>query len=288
MLSKKYVWVITTICFSIITVYLLQFITSSVTNKEISMTSNETERFRELRMSKEAIKNWSDLSRDIEENPWKVLAVLMASFDFDLSRLPSNDIKNRYFTDVEYYETFKREELAALIASYEAIWADIQYFPIPVSTNPKAATIAYEDSWKGERNYKDTTHLHEGCDIMTSNNERGYFPVVSMTNGVVEQIGWLEKGGYRIGIRSPCGGYFYYAHLYRYAKDFIIGEEVKAGELLGFMGDSGYSKVEGTVGNFDVHLHLGIYIRTEHYEEISVNPYWVLKYIEGSRTRAAY
>ena len=53
-----------------------------------------------------------------------------------------------------------------------------------------------------ERIYKDTAHVHEGCDIMAGNNERGYFPIVSMTDGVVERIGWLEKGGYRIGIRS--------------------------------------------------------------------------------------
>ena len=49
------------------------------------------------------------------------------------------------------------------------------------------------------------------------------------------------------------------------------------------MGDTGYSKVEGTVGNFDVHLHLGIYLQTEHFEELSVNPYWILRYIENKR-----
>jgi len=33
-------------------------------------------------------------------------------------------------------------------------------------------------------------------------------------------------------------------------------------------------------GMFDVHLHLGIYIRTEQSQEQSVNPYWVLRYAE--------
>ena len=61
-----------------------------------------------------------------------------------------------------------------------------------------------------------------------------------------------------------------------------------AGELLGFMGDSGYSAIEGTVGNFDVHLHVGMYLRTDHYEELSVNPYWVLKYLEKYRLRYCY
>lgn len=54
------------------------------------------------------------------------------------------------------------------------------------------------------------------------------------------------------------------------------------------MGDSGYSKVEGTVGNFDVHLHLGIYIKTKNYNEISVNPFWILKYLESKTLSFSY
>ena len=63
---------------------------------------------------------------------------------------------------------------------------------------------------------------------------------------------------------------------------------MRAGELLGFMGDTGYSVIEGTTGNFDVHLHIGLYLRTDHYEELSVNPYWVLKYLEKYRLRYRY
>lgn len=102
-----------------------------------------------------------------------------------------------------------------------------------------------------------------------------------MTDGVVEQVGWLPLGGWRIGIRSPSGGYFYYAHLSSYSRAFSVGERVTAGETLGMMGDTGYGE-EGTSGKFAVHLHLGIYIRTEHTEELSVNPYWILRFLEQS------
>ena len=44
-------------------------------------------------------------------------------------------------------------------------------------------------------------------------DERGLFPVLSMTDGVVEKKGWLPQGGYRLGIRSDGGIYYYYAHL---------------------------------------------------------------------------
>lgn len=54
------------------------------------------------------------------------------------------------------------------------------------------------------------------------------------------------------------------------------------------MGDTGYGKTEGTTGNFDVHLHLGIYIKTDHMEEMSVNPYWILRYLEKRRLTFTY
>ena len=68
-----------------------------------------------------------------------------------------------------------------------------------------------------------------------------------MTSGTVAKIGWLPLGGYRIGIRASHGGYFYYAHLASYEKNFQIGEPVKAGQILGYMGDTGYGE-EGTAG----------------------------------------
>ena len=54
------------------------------------------------------------------------------------------------------------------------------------------------------------------------------------------------------------------------------------------MGDSGYGTEEGTVGMFDVHLHVGIYIKTEKYKELSVNPYWILKYLEDRKLTYIY
>ncbi len=120
---------------------------------------------------------------------------------------------------------------------------------------------------------------------MASENKRGLYPVVSMTDGVITNLGWLEKGGYRIGITTEAGTYYYYAHLDSYA-NIEEGMEVKAGELLGYMGDSGYGE-EGTTGKFDVHLHVGIYFY-EDGSEVSVNPYHLLKFLENNKLKYAY
>lgn len=173
------------------------------------------------------------------------------------------------------------KEIQGIEELEQAVWADLQYFPVPISKTEPELTVSFDNSWMFERTFGGE-RSHEGTDIMASLNERGRYPVISMTDGVIEKIGWLKLGGYRIGIRSPNGGYFYYAHLYDYAKDFQEGDTVRAGELLGFMGDSGYGE-EGTVGQFAVHLHLGIYIDDENGEEMSLNSYWALKWLEPRR-----
>ncbi len=156
----------------------------------------------------------------------------------------------------------------------QSVWDDLVYFPVAASSE---ISVSFEDSWMYDRTYKEDRG-HEGTDIMPDKNERGVLPVVSMTDGVVEKKGWLELGGYRIGIRAPHGAYFYYAHLDSYS-DLETGDEVKAGDVLGFMGDTGYGTDEGTMGKFPVHLHVGIYISSAG-KEISVNPYPALKYTE--------
>ena len=90
--------------------------------------------------------------------------------------------------------------------------------------------VNYSDSWNEARNFGGDRH-HEGTDIMsgTVSKKRGEIPVLSMSDGVVEQIGWLKLGGYRVGIRSPKGVYFYYAYLYSYAPGIRRGTKNPCG-----------------------------------------------------------
>lgn len=170
------------------------------------------------------------------------------------------------------------------LAGCRAIWEDVVCFPVPASTKHKNYTVTYTDSWMNERSFGGKRG-HEGTDLMASENTPGLYPVVSMTDGVVESLGWLPKGGWRIGIRAPLGGYFYYAHLDSYAK-LEVGDRVSAGDLLGFMGNTGYGP-EGTKGMFATHLHIGIYIYPDG-AETSVNPYWILRMIEEKKLSCSF
>lgn len=166
------------------------------------------------------------------------------------------------------------------LAACQAVWDDLKYFPVAESSDNSRLSVSFEDSWMFDRSYGGERG-HEGTDIMPSVNEPGRFPVVSMTDGTVESKGWLELGGYRLGIRAPHGAYFYYAHLDSYS-DIEEGDTINAGDLLGFMGDTGYGTEEGTRGKFPVHLHVGIYLY-QNEQEISINPYPALSYVQDKK-----
>ena len=178
----------------------------------------------------------------------------------------------------------KRWERAKGWGSYlsacQAVWDDLKYFPVAESSDNSRLSVSFEDSWMFDRSYGGERG-HEGTDIMPSVNEPGRFPVVSMTDGTVESKGWLELGGYRLGISAPHGAYFYYAHMDSYS-DIEEGDTINAGDLLGFMGDTGYGTEEGTWGKFPVHLHVGIYLY-QNEQEISVNPYPALSYVQDKK-----
>ena len=194
--------------------------------------------------------------------------------------------------DQEYRENFYSEELKEKedILSEECrgrlknVENEVVYYPIPESTLDNSLTTSCVDTWMSERKYGGKRG-HEGCDIMADKQERGRYPIVSMTDGVITNLGWLDKGGYRVGITTDSGTYYYYAHLDSYS-NIEKGDYVRAGELLGYMGDSGYGK-EGTVGEFPVNLHMGIYFYQDG-KEVSVNPYYVLRDLEDHRLKYEY
>ena len=165
---------------------------------------------------------------------------------------------------------------------YHTIKKEVSYFPVAESKWDERKTVSYGDSFMMERTYGGKRG-HEGCDIMASYNHRGVYPVVSVCDGTLEKIGWLPQGGWRLGIRSKTGVYYYYAHLSDYMKEYQIGEQIRAGEVIGFMGDTGYSELEGTTGHFDVHLHFGIYLNDKNGKEYAINPYQVLQKLENKK-----
>ncbi len=104
-------------------------------------------------------------------------------------------------------------------------------------------------------------------------------PIIAVESGYVEALGWNQYGGWRIGIRSFDGKrYYYYAHLrqnFPYALDLKEGSVVTAGDVIGYMGHTGYSTVENTNNIETVHLHWGLQLIFDESQKEGNNEIWV-------------
>lgn len=249
--------------------YLLNQIGLYMYVNRINSTSIQYEDFRKIKLPTSWIKK---VKKDIDNVDDLTITMLVNDYDLtgkkNIKESNLKKLRNKLAQNSTYQELKKY---------YYAILNDVEYFPVPGKENGESY-VSFDDSWYAVRNYGGV-RKHEGTDLMPEYNISGLYPIISMTDGVVEKIGWLEKGGYRIGIRASSGAYFYYAHLESYATGIKKGDKIKAGQLLGLMGDTGYGP-EGTTGMFDVHLHLGIYVDTPS-GELSVNPYYILKYLHS-------
>lgn len=130
---------------------------------------------------------------------------------------------------------------------------------------------------------------HLGNDMMGSAGT----PIVAVEGGVVEALGWNRYGGWRVGIRShDKKRYYYYAHLQKdapYAPGLEVGKTINAGDLIGFMGRTGYSDTEN-VNNIEInHLHFGMQLvfdesQKECNSEIWINVYEINRLLSAHRS----
>jgi peptidoglycan LD-endopeptidase LytH len=121
--------------------------------------------------------------------------------------------------------------------------------------------------------------VHEGNDIFA---EPGT-PVLAVSGGTVENLGWLFYSGWRVGIRADDGRYWFYAHLGRFQNELEVGDRVAAGQPLGEVGNTGYGDDEGHDGEFTYHLHLGI----QEADGTWVNPYPLMRRLYGAAVKRA-
>jgi len=130
---------------------------------------------------------------------------------------------------------------------------------------------------------------HRGNDLMGSLGT----PIVAVESGVVEALGWNRYGGWRVGIRSADSKrYYYYAHLQKdhpYAEGLQEGDLVQAGDVIGYMGRTGYSDRENVNNIGTVHLHFGMQLvfdesQKETDAEIWVDVYDIVRLLSHHRS----
>jgi murein DD-endopeptidase MepM/ murein hydrolase activator NlpD len=86
-------------------------------------------------------------------------------------------------------------------------------------------------------------------------------PLLAVADGTIFSVGWNDIGGYRLWLRDHDGNEFYYAHLSAFSPYAVNGRQVKAGTVIGFMGNSGDAQTTPYHLHFEIHpvgmLYLG-------------------------------
>jgi murein DD-endopeptidase MepM/ murein hydrolase activator NlpD len=78
-------------------------------------------------------------------------------------------------------------------------------------------------------------------------------PLLAVADGTVFSVGWNDRGGYRLWLRDRQGNQFYYAHLSAFSPLAVDGNEVRAGAVIGFLGNTGDAQTTPYHLHFEIH-----------------------------------
>ncbi len=230
----------------------------------------------------------------------ELLAYLGTRYGGDFSRYKEKDITdlvNKLHSEEETIETLTKDlkhydyyyeayeaVLAGMVGEYEIEIADenspggkkwekkygLKAF-LPLA---KFYPYSHFDDFGVSRSYG-FKRKHLGHDMMGQVGT----PVVAVESGYIEALGWNRYGGWRIGIRSfDSKRYYYYAHLrqnFPYNKSLEEGSIVQAGDVIGYLGRTGYSTKENANNIRTPHLHFGIQLIFDPSQKDSVSEIWI-------------
>lgn len=258
--------------------------------------------------------NWVDL-----------LAYLGTRYGGDFSRYKKSDMKKvaeqlingemtmeELTSDMKYYDYYRQAYGAVLDGMVGTFQAEIPADEVPEMLQqsaqntdtvwvtkyglkaffPLAKNFPYNDfdDFGVSRSYG-FKRRHLGHDMMGQVGT----PIIAVESGYVEALGWNQYGGWRIGIRSfDKKRYYYYAHLrknYPFQSNLKEGSAVQAGDVIGYMGRTGYSSKENTNNIEESHLHFGLELvfdesQKESDHEIWINCYELVKFLRRNQCEA--
>lgn len=216
--------------------------------------------------------------------------------DAVVEKLKSGSAMEEIAKDMKYY-AYYREAYGAVLdgmvgyfeqeSGNDKIW--LRKYGLKVFS-PIAKNFPYSDfdDFGASRSYG-FKRKHLGHDMMGQVGT----PVIAVESGYVEALGWNQYGGWRIGIRSfDKKRYYYYAHLrqnYPYQANLKEGSIVTAGDVIGYLGRTGYSTTENTNNITTPHLHFGIQLifdesQKEGNNEIWINCYEIVKFLRMNQS----
>ncbi|MBI1761964.1 MAG: M23 family metallopeptidase [Acidobacteria bacterium] len=115
---------------------------------------------------------------------------------------------------------------------------------------------------------------HNAIDIMAPAGA----PVLAAADGKLVKLFNSERGGLTLyQLSNDQRVVFYYAHLQRYAEGLTVGQALRQGDTIAYVGDTG----NAGAGNYHLHFAVWLIQDARHFwDGLNLNPYSLLK--EGS------
>lgn len=121
---------------------------------------------------------------------------------------------------------------------------------VPAGTGGPVFPVAGENSYGDDYGApRAGTGWHQGNDVFASVGT----PVVAVADGTISKVGWNTLGGNRLWLTDGAGTAYYYAHLSAYAPVAFDGSRVRAGEVVGYVGNTGQAATTPPHLHFEVH-----------------------------------
>lgn len=140
---------------------------------------------------------------------------------------------------------------------------------VPLAAFPVQGPCWFADTWMAPRS---GGRLHEGVDVIARSGQFIYAVVAGiLSRQVWDRPGSLSGNGWYL--TAPDGTYYFYAHLSAFAPDLVVGSQVAAGQVIGYIGATG--NAAGPHLHFEVHPGGGA----------PINPTPTVKAVDGCRNR---
>jgi murein DD-endopeptidase MepM/ murein hydrolase activator NlpD len=162
-----------------------------------------------------------------------------------------------------------REILAAMLGGVALLAAD-SFVPIEKRTLGMPVQGMRASDLRDTFDEKRSSARHEATDIVALRNT----PVLAVEDGTIKSLFVSKAGGLTIYEFDPSERYcYYYAHLERYVPGLKVGQRVKKGQIIGYVGTSGNAPPDAP------HLHFGVTIvgpEKKWWGGKPINPYPIL------------
>lgn len=310
------------IIFSII--FLLSVAFYIFTNRALSVSTDEEKNFIkwvDYRVSYEAMDkalkaDINSIDEEVKLDWIELLSYLGTRYGGNFSRYKSKDMDNlinrlksgesiedmtKDLTHYDYYYEAYKAVLEGFVGPFEIqvkdentgekIWVK-KYGLKAFSPIGGGYHYGHYDDFGNSRSYG-FRRVHLGNDLVGSVGT----PIIAVESGRIEALGWNQFGGWRIGIRSLDNKrYYYYAHLRKdhpYVKTLKEGDIVLAGDVIGYLGMTGYSRKENVNNINNPHLHFGMQLvfdesQKEALAEIWIDVYKIVKLLNRNRSPVIY